>query len=103
MCPKSGECRLQALSDLFAIRRSPYDNGLQSSFPSRTVQFHHPENKSRPLQTVRDSVQQRADLRRIVWCIAYDAVMAPAFNYANPSTASITNLHNASAAVRLMH
>ncbi len=33
MCPQSGECRLQELADLFAIRRSPYDAGLMSTFP----------------------------------------------------------------------
>ncbi len=81
-CAKSGECRLQALADRFAIRSSPYENGLKSNFPKdhshSIVRDMNKCIRCRRCVTVCNESQTCGVLSAINR--GFDAVMAPAFD-----------------------
>ncbi len=82
MCPKSGECKLQELADLFAIRRSPYDGGLHSSFPKDSshsiIRDMNKCVRCRRCVTVCNDGQTCGVLSAVHR--GFNAVMAPAFD-----------------------
>ncbi len=82
MCAKSGECRLQAMADRFAIRRAPYDEGRKSSFPHDSshsiVRDMNKCIRCRRCVTVCNEGQTCGVLSPVNR--GFDAVMAPAFD-----------------------
>lgn len=82
MCAKSGECRLQSLADRFAIRRSPYDDGLKSNYyKDSSFSIVRDMNKCircRRCVTVCNEFQTCGVLSAVHR--GFDAVMAPAFD-----------------------
>ncbi len=82
MCAQSGECRLQELADLFAIRRSPYEEGLKSDFPKDAshsiIRDMNKCIRCRRCVTVCNEGQTCGVLSAVHR--GFDAVMAPAFD-----------------------